>query len=407
MRTIRLKTPQHFEDNETTTEYDASKISGIKSVVGDDDREGTHFWIAGSFERQFCVESARHLRRMIEDALNGDDVRLGAEAVGLLVRGVQSEDGAIHFIESDGFLNVATSDFASEALRGRARSQHEHARDELVGQGFIVSMGSGSYRVTQRGYEMGDHMASGPLDKPFQGVVRLSARHVEPAPTMIFNQTNQNKGDVNNAISEKGDVTQNVTKITGSNPVPAKPRTILFFASNPKDTNPLRLDEEVREIDEGLRRATRRDQFKLAQKFAVRSDDLRRGLLDEVPAIVHFSGHGSATEGLVCENEVGEAETVPPDALADLFGLCAGHVECVVLNACYTEDQASAIAQHISFVVGMGKAIGDEAAIKFAIGFYDAIGAGRSYEDAFKFGRNAINLKGIPEHLTPQLKKKK
>jgi hypothetical protein len=186
-----------------------------------------------------------------------------------------------------------------------------------------------------------------------------------------------------------------------------KAKTILFLASNPKDTHSLRLDEEVREIDEGLRRATRRDQFKLAQKWAVRADDLRRGLLDEAPAIVHFSGHGSPTEGLVCENGVGEAETVPPDALSDLFALCASHVECVVLNACYTEDQASAIAQHIPYVVGMNKAIGDQAAIKFAIGFYDALGAGRSYEDAFKFGRNAIDLKGIPEHLTPQLKMKK
>src|SRR5689334_16159456 len=119
----------------------------------------------------------------------------------------------------------------------------------------------------------------------------------------------------------------------------APQKAVLFLASNPKDTTPLRLDQEVREIDEGLRRATRRDQFKLVQKFAVRADDIRRGLLDEEPAIVHFSGHGSRTEGLVCENEVGKAETVPPDALADLFGLCASHVECVVLNACYTEDQ--------------------------------------------------------------------
>src|SRR5436305_4717885 len=106
MRTIRLTTPRHFSDTETKTVYDAAKISGIKSVVGDDDREGTHFWIAGSFERQFCVESARQLRQMIDDALNSEEVRLGAEAVGLLVRGAQSSDGAMHFIEGDGFLGV-------------------------------------------------------------------------------------------------------------------------------------------------------------------------------------------------------------------------------------------------------------------------------------------------------------
>jgi hypothetical protein len=200
-----------------------------------------------------------------------------------------------------------------------------------------------------------------------------------------------------------------MTTVTrGSKPMPlkAKAETILFFASNPKDTNPLRLDEEVREIDEGLRRAKHRNQFTLVQKWAVRADDLRRGLLDEKPAIVHFSGHGSPSDGLVCENNQGKAEHVPPEALAELFALCKPFVECVVLNACYSEGQATAIAEHIPYVVGMGKSIGDSAAVKFAVGFYDALGAGIPYDDAFKFGCNAISLSGIPEHQTPQLKKR-
>jgi hypothetical protein len=180
--------------------------------------------------------------------------------------------------------------------------------------------------------------------------------------------------------------------------------TVLFLASNPKDTHPLRLDEEMREIDEGLRRSRYRDRFRFVQKWAVRTADLRRGLLDEQPAIVHFSGHGSPTDGLVCENSFGQAELVPPGALADLFALFKSHVECVVLNACYSESQASAIAEHIKYVIGMRHAIGDEAAVKFSVGFYDALGAGRSYEHAFKFGCNAIDLNGIPEDQTPQLK---
>lgn len=183
-------------------------------------------------------------------------------------------------------------------------------------------------------------------------------------------------------------------------------RVILFLASNPVGTDPLRLDEEVREIDAGLRRASLRDRFELKQKWAVRADDLRRGLLDEMPSIVHFSGHGSGTDGLVFEASNGAEEAVRTEALAQLFALCANHVECVVLNACYSEVQAAAIARHIPFVIGMGSAIGDRAAIKFAVGLYDALAAGRSYEDAFQFGRNAIDLSGIPEQNTPQLRKK-
>lgn len=36
-------------------------------------------------------------------------------------------------------------------------------------------------------------------------------------------------------------------------------KTILILAANPRSTSVLRLDEEVREIDEGLRRANKRE----------------------------------------------------------------------------------------------------------------------------------------------------
>ena len=53
----------------------------------------------------------------------------------------------------------------------------------------------------------------------------------------------------------------------------------------------------------------------------------------------------------------------------------------------------------------LSTSVSDEAALQFALGFYDALGAGRSIDDAFEFGRNAIALKGIPEHSVPILKK--
>jgi len=78
----------------------------------------------------------------------------------------------------------------------------------------------------------------------------------------------------------------------------------------------------------------------------------------------------------------------------------------VVLNACYSERQAEAIVKHIPHVIGMKKAIGDAAAIEFAVAFYDALGAGKSIEFAYKLACNAIQWAGIPEHLTPVLKLK-
>jgi hypothetical protein len=69
--------------------------------------------------------------------------------------------------------------------------------------------------------------------------------------------------------------------------------------------------------------------------------------------------------------------------------------------------QAEAIAEHVPYVVGMTKAIGDRAAIEFAVGFYDALGAGPKVDFAFKHGCVAISLAGKPESATPILIHKK
>ena len=180
-------------------------------------------------------------------------------------------------------------------------------------------------------------------------------------------------------------------------------KKILILAANPKGTSRLRLDEEVREIEAGLQRAQKRDQFILEQKWAVRPRDIRRALLDINPQIVHFSGHGAGEEGLLFEDETGRAKLVDGEALAGLFELFAEQVECVVLNGCYSQVQAEEIAQHISYVIGMSQTIGDKAAIEFAVGFYDALGAGRTVEFAHKLGCNAIRMAGIVENLKPVL----
>jgi hypothetical protein len=183
-------------------------------------------------------------------------------------------------------------------------------------------------------------------------------------------------------------------------------KKILILSANPTNTNRLRLDEEVREIQAALDRAKRRDQFEVITRWAVRPNDLRRALLDSNPQIVHFSGHGAGVQGLALEDDLGEIQLVSSLALAQLFKLCKGTIQCVLLNACYSQEQAETILQHINCVIGMKNEIGDRAAISFAIGFYDALGYGRSLKDAYQFGCNAIDLSNIPESLTPVLRMK-
>ena len=173
----------------------------------------------------------------------------------------------------------------------------------------------------------------------------------------------------------------------------------------------LRLDKEIRDIVEAIRRAAKRDLWEIEIRTAVRSQNIRRALAEEQPSIVHFCGHGIEDGSLVLEDDSGNHQAVSPFALAALFKLHANHVKCVLLNACYSEKAAVAISQHINYTIGMNQPIGDKGAIVFAIGFYDGLG----YENpdsldiiqrAFEEGLVAIQMEDVSQGQIPVLKRK-
>ena len=178
---------------------------------------------------------------------------------------------------------------------------------------------------------------------------------------------------------------------------------ILFLAANPKDTPSLRLDEEIRGIDTALRGADFRDRFDIKQQWAVRVADLQNHLLRYKPDIVHFSGHGSSTSEIVLEDITGNSHIVPARALSQVFSILKDNIRCVVLNACYSQQQAQAIAEHIDCVIGMSQAVGDIAAVSFAAAFYQALGYGRNVKTAFDLGCSQIDLEHLDEQNTPRL----
>lgn len=178
---------------------------------------------------------------------------------------------------------------------------------------------------------------------------------------------------------------------------------ILFLTADPSNAVRLRLGQELRDVREKLQLSRYRHDFILESRESVRPGDITQAIFDVEPQIVHFSGHGLNTGELCFEDIQGKIHPVSSDALANLFELVSEQVVCVILNACYSKTQSEAIARHIPFVIGMSEAIGDKAAIVFSVAFYKALGAGRSFEDAYKFARIEIQLEGIPESLTPIL----
>jgi len=205
---------------------------------------------------------------------------------------------------------------------------------------------------------------------------------------------------------------------------------ILFMAANPADTDRLALDSEARNIQIELESGGLRDRFRFVTWWATQPLDLLRQLRELEPTVVHFSGHGgpqppgkdpraklgrdAAAEpgmlengqehGLFFQGPGGGAQFVSADALAQTFAAAGASVKLVVLNACYSETQAAALATHVDCVVGMSGAIRDGAARSFAIGLYGGLGAGESVAAAFEQGRAVISLEGHSDCDRPKLR---
>ena len=178
---------------------------------------------------------------------------------------------------------------------------------------------------------------------------------------------------------------------------------ILFVSANPPGTTPLKLDDEVRQINTKIRASDHRESIEFVTIWAARPDDLLQYLNEHRPHIVHFSGHGSATEQIILLDNDGSAKPVSKAALVALFRTLKRNIRVVVLNACFSQPQAEAITGEIDCAIGMTRAVGDKAAIVFAAAFYRAIGFGESVQNAFDQGRAALLLEGIPEDKTPAL----
>lgn len=189
-------------------------------------------------------------------------------------------------------------------------------------------------------------------------------------------------------------------------------KTILALVANPRKATQRRLDIEIREIETGLQQSQGREKFAVKHQWAVGSDDLRRAMLRFNPQIVHFCGYGLQSQGIELQHGTSGANVVSAQALSNLFKLFADRVECVLLSACYSELQAEAISRHVKYVIGMKQDISHEAATSFSVGFYDALGAGKSYAEAFAFGCNSIQLSHgagrnhAREDLVPVLKER-
>ncbi|MEV0134674.1 CHAT domain-containing protein [Dactylosporangium sp. NPDC050688] len=220
----------------------------------------------------------------------------------------------------------------------------------------------------------------------------------------------RDRGDQQRRRAELQHARQLAALLNPSPQPPASPKPeplrVAYLTASPEGEELLRVDREVREVREAVKRALHRDQVVLESWPAATFDDLFNALNDQRPHVMHFSGHGSPT-GLFFDG----TDTTDPDGVDVDFSILARLLKgtdrpptLLVLNACESYEGAEALLDAVPVVVAMVDEISDIAAKAFAIKFYAAIASGQSLASALVQGQTAIEfLTGegsTPEVLT-------
>jgi NTP pyrophosphatase (non-canonical NTP hydrolase) len=170
---------------------------------------------------------------------------------------------------------------------------------------------------------------------------------------------------------------------------------VLVVSVSPLDQPQIGADLEVRTIVASIRRSRDRDRIGYELLVASTIDDFRQKLLEGEYTIVHFAGHGTQA-GIILTNEAGDASQLTYKNLRAIVQRYPS-IQCVILNSCYTlQENDEPLAP---FTVGMTAELGDAAAVEFARGFYDAIGANKEIQFAIEEGRVAVTAKGMDGDL--------
>lgn len=195
---------------------------------------------------------------------------------------------------------------------------------------------------------------------------------------------------------------------------------ILYLTANPEATETtvtrldgstetvgvwLRVDFEVRQVKEMLRKSKYRDLVTIEHLPAATSEDLLDGLNEHRPHVVHFSGH-AASWGLLMENDDGtqEGDGLAFVLLARLLGATDEPPRLVVLNACRSLEGADELLQTVPTVIGMSDEINDAAAVTFAARFYSAIASAQSVASAVEQAKVAMSFASLDEAELPEVR---
>jgi CHAT domain len=200
--------------------------------------------------------------------------------------------------------------------------------------------------------------------------------------------------------------TSSVRTITRGDLRKRKKLVVLLLTSNSLPGQPLRVDAEVRRVQEAVRGSKFAENVQVEYRPAADLKSILDGLNDYQPQVVHFSGHGSKTD-LVTDTGTVDAALANDKLSYSLLGQALAATDhppqIVMLNSCWSSAARKVIPPSVDFLVSMSVPISDIAAAAFAPQFYAALASGQSVSSAFKQGAVAVSAASLSEAATPEL----
>ena len=170
---------------------------------------------------------------------------------------------------------------------------------------------------------------------------------------------------------------------------------VLFLEANPFTTKQSGVKEKVQTIRHELQHL-RNLVFDLGWVASI--DDLR-GELEFYPSdVVHFIGHGTG-EGIVLSKKAGDMKAISDEALALRFSRFSPRTRLVILDGCYTSEQAKALTDVVDCVVGINDQADADSILWFAMLLYGHISEGCSVQEAIDQSKSRYALLDLALHL--------
>jgi hypothetical protein len=190
------------------------------------------------------------------------------------------------------------------------------------------------------------------------------------------------------------------------------PLRVLVVVAAPRGLRPLDVDDEVARIRQVLRLLLDQGMVNLLVEPHVTKRGLRQRLLDDVPHVLHYVGHGDLTKDrgvLILEDSRGRADRLDGPTLGTL--LKGSSVRLAVLNACLSAREAvpegpgfrgrraafmglgpALVDAGLGAVVAMQFSMVDDSARVFAEDFYAMLARFKPVDECVSRAREALLL---------------